>query len=466
MLNLNQLEKLNQGLDNRIDTSREEFNDKLIKSNIAEANRNANDNVTNALNLIAQNQLSRDFVLNSERVQEYVTLSRSGYTSIVRDAHAQDAIYAKINGFDAMDNDGNIFTSNVFNTQGYDLDHILPYEYLLDPANEDLLADIVISYNGDIEAAFDDIMTRNPKNFVFVTAHVNRSKGGNLGSSEKCKYSQLTEEQKEAVRAEYAKREDAAVAEATKNTAANKLKGRIDQLKDTFRNMIAVAVIKFAVKAVTNKIMEVAGLLMFKSVHKKWTQVLKDACSKDAVKKLCSKFYTSFRAFKDSIKKGISDFIAFFSDGKSFAEKLVDGLISLVKKAGAMALNLVLGISKLVLKAIQLAWTVIKLINKAHKYLDARKQEGNYVERMNAAKELVSSIARVLTDAIDVTIEIILYVVFKGINLASWIMPLVNIVLTVVCTLLTFTVSTFIDVADKLMVNAAERVKYVHADLF
>ena len=90
-----------------------------------------NKNVTNCLNLIADNKLARNYVLKDPKVQEYMMLSGEGYTDIVRGIHTQDVNFAKLNGFDCMDNNGNIFTANMLNTKGYDLDHILPYDYLL-----------------------------------------------------------------------------------------------------------------------------------------------------------------------------------------------------------------------------------------------------------------------------------------------------------------------------------------------
>ena len=440
-----------------------EFNSDIVQRNIREANENASKNIMSALNLIADQNIARLNVMNDSKVKEFLEAARANGAQSVRAEYTQDRSFALKNGFDAMDNDGNFFTANELNMEGYQLDHILPYAYLLDPANEDLLADIVISYNGDIDAAFNDIMTKNPKTLMFVTQHVNGSKGGRLGSSESSKYNKLTEEQKKAVREAYAKREEIAKQEATKNTASNKFK---TQLKETLKNMLFTFVAKLGVKIIINKIMEITGELMIKNVNKKWHQVLKDACGKDAIKKACRRYYDMFKNAIATLRNGVANFIESFKDGKSFARKIGEGILTMLKKAFFMGLNIVLGISKLVLKAIQLGWSILCLIRESMKLLKESKKDKNYIGRFKQAKEVVKEIVRVIVDAIDFAIELVITVFFAGVVISQWVGPVINIVLVVLCTVLTFTLIMFIDSADAYMVNSAERFTYVSEKLF
>ena len=449
----------NNSVAESIKINRTIFNDDLISKNIAVANKVANKNIASIVNLVADNNLSNKNLLNDPKVQEFIKLSRTGRTQEIRKIYSQDRFGSVVRNVKVMNNSGKLFDSTFENIKDLDLDHVLPYSFLFSEENEDLLMDVLVSYNGDVEAAMSDLMIDNPQNFVFVSKHINRSKGGNLGSDVSNKYSKLSESERASVESTYRNLESDAKAYATKNAENNRFNSTKDQFLKTARNIAIVYLLKILLRMVTNKLMEITGKLLMKDTSKKYLQVLKDACKTDSIKKFCKRIYESLKSLKSIVKEEISKVIDYFNDGRALSTKIAETVKTLLVQGAIICITSICDISKLFFKAIQAGWAIANLVKQLIKTIKNKKIK-NYEVRLNNAKNLANEIVRSICDTADFAFELVLNVFFSEVKIDALVRPLVNIILFTLCSFITFIIRMIIDATDSLMVNAAKRVKY------
>ena len=447
-----------------------EFNSELIQNNITFTKENSNREMDNFLNNLVNNASNKSNLLSKygmtiEEMKNTKVNGKGGLRELYGhkpgDPVIKEAFEKGIPLYDPELKKYRKSTIEDYNKRkdyNYQYDEIFSFKRFLD--DEELLLDAIRVY-GTPEKAMKAVMGGDYfLNQQILTAKYNgrSNKSDNLGSTDDAWKGIIKEDPKEVeyLKNHHAKQENAIRKDMSGKALPSKLKNKLQFLRNIIINNILINVVDI----LNDEIMEISGELILKDPDKNFKEIIIETSKKDRLKKVLNKL---FNRIKDIIKYAIGSFKSFIESMKDCATFLKNLCTSLIKTSAIIvadtATRTISKFFNLIVKGIKALWSIANITKEYYRLLKDNNLSVN--EKFRLMKSISVKFIKVIIDIVDIVIDIIINLVLKTVDLSKWFMPIINVLLTFVMSIISFIVSMIIDSKDELKVNANNRNNYI-----